>query len=146
MAGSYHVLDDIALADAAFEAEGASPTELCEAAGQAVMELMADPATVGASWSFRLERTAETLAELLFDWLSELVFLKDAHGVLFHHLHVAVSGQDGPQGWRLAATIVGAPVDSTSQVLRADIKAVTKHLYDVRNDARGWRARVVVDV
>ncbi len=147
MAGSYHVLDDIALADAAFEAEGASPTELCDAAGRAVMEMMADPTTVGTSWSFRVERTAETLADLLFDWLNELVFLKDAHGVLFHHLQVAVGGQDGPEGWHLAATIAGAPVDPSTQELRADIKAVTKHLYDVTRDARGgWRARVVVDV
>jgi SHS2 domain-containing protein len=146
MTGSYRILDHIALADTAFEAIGATPGELCEAAGRAVMELMADPATVGVTWEHRVDCSAETLGELLFNWLNELVYLKDAHGVLFHDIRVEVTGGEPSRNWRLRAVVSGAPVDQETQELRADIKAVTKHLFDVTRTESGWRARVVLDV
>lgn len=146
MTGSYRLLDQIALADTAFEAVGESPTELCEAAGCAVMELMANPATVGTAWTMTLECTAESLDELLFDWLNQLVFLKDAHGVVFHDAQVRVTGGTAPQAWRLHALVSGAPVDQATQELRADVKAVTKHLFEVTQVGSCWRARVVLDV
>lgn len=146
MTGSYRILDDIALADVGFEVVGETPDELCRAAGQAVIELMADPRTVGGSWERTIEVTAESLAELLFDWLNQLVYLKDACGVLFHELRVDVTTPEPDGLWRLRSTLWGAPVDPAILELRSDIKAVTKHLYMVSQEGAGWRARIVVDV
>ncbi len=146
MTGTYRLLDDIALADTAFDAEGDTPTELCDIAARALMELMADPATIGTTWTHTVECAAEDLGELLYDWLNQLVFLKDAHGVLFHDVRVRVTEGRAAPRWRLHADLSGAPVDPTSQELRADVKAVTKHLYRVMPSGTHWRARVVVDV
>ena len=66
MPASFHFLDDVALADLAFDAEGDSVQEMFEAASNAVMEAMADPKTVGATWERRVEHTGPDLAELLF--------------------------------------------------------------------------------
>ncbi|MCC2640997.1 MAG: uncharacterized protein K0S79_983 [Nitrospira sp.] len=50
MAGSFRFLDDIALADMAFEAEGHSIPALFDAATQAFIESLADPAGIAATW------------------------------------------------------------------------------------------------
>ena len=84
MASSFRFLEDIALADIAFEAEGDSPEDLFRGATQALIETMADPLTVSNSWTRHITKTDEELEALLFDWLSEMVYWKDAAGVVFH--------------------------------------------------------------
>lgn len=145
MASAFRFLDDVALADCAFEAAGDSPTELFQAAGQAVIETLADPATVGRTWHRVLDRQDHDLADLLFDYLSEIVYLKDAEGVVFAEA-MAELRQDNQGIWRLHARLTGAGVAPQEQELRADVKGVTKHLYDVRQDGTRWKATVVLDI
>ncbi|MBM4127428.1 MAG: archease [Nitrospira sp.] len=144
MAYSFHFLDDIALADLAFEAEGDSVEELFRAATQALLETLADPATVAATWERRVTNVEGNPADLLFEWLSNIVYWKDAAGVVFHDAELSVR-QEG-SSWNLAAVLRGASVDQTVQTLRSDVKGITKHLYDVRQEGTRWCARVVVDV
>ncbi len=144
MVHSFQFLDDIALADLAFEAEGDSVEELFCAATRALLESLADPATVAATWERRMEKVSEDPADLLFDWLSDVVYWKDAAGVVFHDAELSVR-QEG-SAWRLEAVLRGASVDQTMQTLRSDVKGITKHLYDVRQKGSRWYARVVVDV
>ena len=144
MPASFHFLDDVALADLAFDAEGDSIQELFEAASNAVMDAMADPRTVGATWERRVEHAGTDLAELLFDWLSDLVYWKDAAGVVFSRASISLSREGGQ--WTLGATLTGEPVNQATQVLRNDVKGVTKHLYRLHQDNGRWRVRVVLDV
>lgn len=146
MTGTYRILDNVALADTAFEAVGETPSDLFDTVGRAVMEIMANPDTIGTSWTTTVDGMAETLGELLFDWINQLVFLKDAHSVVFHHAEVVVFEQPMPPFWRLHAAVFGAPVNPAGQELRADVKAVTKHLYRVDRVGAVWRARIVLDV
>ncbi|MEW6247655.1 MAG: archease [Nitrospirota bacterium] len=144
MPSVFRFLEDVALADAAFEATGDSPSELFRAAAQAVIETLADPKTVAATWRRTITREDEDLASLLFDWLSEIVYVKDAQGVVFREAVPVVRQERGR--WRLDATLVGAPVDPATQELRADVKGVTKHLYELKQDGTRWTARVVLDI
>jgi SHS2 domain-containing protein len=146
MTASFSFLDDVALADAAFDAAGNSPSELLTAAAQAVIETMVDPETVSPAWAKDIRLEASDLAELLFEWLCALVYVKDEQGVVFRSATAAVS-QDGADGvWRLAGTVAGEPIDHARHELRADVKAVTKHLYRVQQDGNQWTARVVLDI
>lgn len=144
MAFSYRFLDDVALADLAFEATGESLQELFQGATEALMAAMADPETVGESWTQTVRREETDPAALLFDWLSDVVYYKDAAGVVFSKADVTVLPHG--DGWQLTAVLVGEPVTSPLQELRADVKGVTKHLYRVQREANHWTARVVVDV
>lgn len=146
MGGRFRFLEDVALADAAFEASGATPSELCAAASRALIETLADPDTVGSTWRRTVEREASSLADLLFDWLSDIVYYKDAAGVVFHEAEVAVEEEREGSRWRLRAVLVGEPIDPARHALRADVKAVTKHLYEVRGAGEEWAARVVLDI
>jgi SHS2 domain-containing protein len=144
MPASFHFLDDVALADLAFDAEGDSIEELFDAATNAVMEAMADPKTVGATWERRIEHVDGDPAGLLFDWLSDLVYWKDAAGVVFSRAIIALTQKESQ--WKLVATLIGEPVNRATQELRNDVKGVTKHLYRLHQEQGRWNVRVVLDV
>lgn len=146
MAAHYTILEDVALADAAFEAWGDTPSELFAASAEAVIETMVDRATVGTVWTREVVLGGSDPAALLFDWLSELVYLKDAEGVVFHDVRVDVRHERSDPVWRLRATLIGEAIDPTKHELRADVKAITKHLYAVGQRDGRWTARVVMDI
>lgn len=144
MVYSFRFLDDVAVADIAFEAEGDSLEEVFRGATGALLETLADPATVGTVWERQFAKTDENPADLLFDWLSDIVYWKDAAGVVFHEASLTLAHDKNC--WVLHARLVGAPVDRETQDLRNDVKGVTKHLYSVTQDGTQWKARVVLDV
>ena len=144
MSSSFRFLEDIALADIAFEAEGDSIEALFQGATRALIEIMADPQTILPSWTHRTVKMDAALDDLLVEWLSEIVYWKDAAGVVFREAPLMLTRDDGP--WKLEATLIGAPVDHATQTLRNDVKGITRHLYSVRQEGGLWKARVVVDV
>lgn len=146
MGKAYRFLDEIALGDLAFEATGESVSELFAAAALALLEVMADPLTVGTNWTQNYRRSESEIDDLFFEWLNAIVYLKDAEGVVFHDAHAAVRLDSENSLWHLDAALIGDHVDGTRQELRTDIKAVTKHLFAVRPNDDGWHARVVLDV
>lgn len=145
MSHAFHFLDDVATADLAFDASGGSLQELFQAATCAVIEALADPTTVGSTWRQTIERTDEDPSELLFDWLSELVYWKDAAGVVFSRSELTLTRHDHGC-WGLTGLLYGEPVNGSTQALRADVKGVTKHLYRLGQEGGQWAVRVVLDV
>ena len=146
MGKAHRFLDEIALGDIAFEATGDSASELFAAAASAVIEVMADPLTVEPNWTKDCLLSESEIEDLFFEWLTGIVFIKDSEGVVFHNVRVTVSHDSENNLWHLDATLTGDGVDATRQDLRTDVKAVTKHLFEIRPDESGWYARVVLDV
>jgi SHS2 domain-containing protein len=145
MSYTFHFLDDIATADLAFDADGDSLQDLFQGATNALIEALADPETVGSTWQHTIEREDEDPAALLFDWLSDLVYWKDAAGVVFSNAQVTLIHR--PDGfWNLNGVLSGEPVNGSTQALRADVKGVTKHLYRLYQEGGRWIVRVVLDV
>ncbi|MCI1278700.1 MAG: archease [Nitrospira sp.] len=146
MPGSFRFLDDIALADMAFDAEGESLPSLLDAATQALIESLADPSTIADTWHHSVDMEEPDFETLLFEWLGRLVYLKDAHSVVFHQARLSLHQKAAPAAWCLHAELTGAPVNPATQDLRSDVKGVTKHLYAVSQEGKHWKARVVLDV
>ena len=150
MAGSFRFLEDVAPADVAFEATGDSPDAVFDSAARAVLESLADPATVAGRDVCRVELRAADLPGLLFDWLSRIVFLKDARGLVFHEAAAAVRPAGNGAGWLLEGRLTGEAIDPARHELRGDVKAITKHLFELRQDRTAdgtrWVARVVMDL
>ena len=144
MAWMFRFLEDIAMADIAFETEGESVEEVYQGATQALLESMANPATVSGSWERAIERSDMDPSTLLFDWLSEVVYWKDAAGVVFREAPLTLTLEGDV--WLLRARLIGAPVDQQKQELHADVKGVTKHLYELTQTDGCWKVRVVLDV
>jgi len=132
------------MADTAFEAEGESVEEVFRGATQALLESMANPVTVSGGWERAIERTDVDPSTLLFDWLSEVVYWKDAAGVVFREAPLTLTREGDV--WLLRAGLIGAPVDQQTQELHADVKGVTKHRYELKQTGGCWKVNVVLDV
>ena len=141
--GAYRFLEDVAIADVAFEAWGADLAELLAAAGEATFAVMVDLAAVPAELSHRVRLEADDPEALLFAWLEELIYRKDVESAVFSRFAVTVT--EGPP-LTLEATCTGAPIRRDGMPMRADVKAVTYHLFAVDRGGDGWRVRVVLDI
>ncbi len=138
----FRFLPDVALADIAFEAESDTADGLFESCAQAITDIMVDPATLRKSASRTLALKSEDVDRLLYDFLTELIVIKDVDSLLFKQAEVKV-GQDGKS---LHARLEGEAIDRDRHALRNDVKAVTMHMFGVRHEAQTWRATVVLDI
>lgn len=141
----YRFREDVAPADAAFEAWGATLEELFAAAADATTNTMAGNLEAIEDRQRRTIRLEAQHADLLLlRLLEELVFLKDAEGLL---LRVPVlSIRRGGDSLVLEAEARGEPLDPLRHRLQADVKAVTLHRLRVERTAGGWEASVVLDI
>jgi SHS2 domain-containing protein len=139
----FRFLENVAIADAAYEAWGDTIEELFSEAARAMMEIVVDTETVGTEEErvFKLER--EDVETLLYAFLSEIIFLKDTEDMLFSDFKVHIEG-DHP--FLLTARLYGEPLHRETHSLRSDIKAVTYYLFSVKQERGGWRATVVIDI
>ncbi len=140
--GRYEVLETVAIADCALEVEGSDVVDLFATAARALAELMVDPVTIARTLERQVTLEAPSVDLLFFDWLSELIALKDSDGAAFPDVEVEI---ECGTPWRLRARLVGGPLQGGPAALRSDPKAVTFHLFRVEPWAGGWRARVVID-
>jgi SHS2 domain-containing protein len=141
----YKFLDDIATADVAFEAWGATREELFAASASALLRTMAhDPEAVERREEIEVTVEDGELDMLLFSFLQELVFLKDARQLLLHPEMVRIAEKDGR--FRLESVLLGERIDRQRHPLVVDVKAVTLHRLRVAFEAGIWRCVVVLDV
>ena len=141
--GRWCFVEDVALADSAVDLEGRDLDDLFETAALALAELMVDPATVPVALDRTVEIEAAELDLLLFDFISELIFLKDRDRQVFPRCRVRVGGE-GP--FHLRAELGGGAIDPERTALRADPKAVTFHQFALERVETGWHARLVIDI
>ena len=141
----YRYLDDIATADAAFEVWGETLETLFRAAADALLGIMIDaPESVLPACSEQLALKDEELDLLLFTFLQELVFLKDARQLLLRVPEMMISESEGV--WQLTATARGERIDAGRHRLGVDVKAITLHHFTLHRHDDRWLATVVVDI
>ncbi|HXY56849.1 MAG TPA: archease [Nitrososphaerales archaeon] len=138
----FKFLPDVALADVAFEAESDSVNGLFETCGLAITDIMVDPESLQITVERKIELASESLDRLLYDFMTELIVMKDVDSLLFGRFRVDVS--EG--GTSLRAVVAGEPIDRERHRLRNDVKAVTMHLFGVKHEARTWKTTVVLDI
>jgi SHS2 domain-containing protein len=141
----YHYLEEIGTADIAFEATGRDLPELFSAAADATMNVMIDNLDAIESRETRhIELSNDKLDMLLFDFLQELIYFKDAERLLLRVRDVRVDEKKGK--YFLKAEAVGEPLDAARHHQRADVKAVTLHDFSVEKKNGCWKARVILDI
>lgn len=138
----FRYLPDVALADIAFEATSESLDGLFKSSAEALTDIMVDPKTLEAKATRRLRLESDDTDRLLYDFLTELIVIKDVESLLFKTIGVTVA----PGGRALSATLKGEPIDRLRHALRNDVKAVTMHMFGVKHQGRAWRATVVLDI
>ena len=141
----YVFLEDVAVADIAFKAWGEDLQETFISAADAVMGAMIeDPDAIQPRERRSIRLANDALDMLLFDFLQELVYYKDAESILLRVQEVQVT--QGDELSTLRATAAGEKLDPTRHQQRADVKAVTLHRFSLERTPRGWEAMVVLDI
>jgi len=140
----YKYLEEIAIADVAFEATGKSLEEMFIGAAEALLAVMIKPEEVKPEVEHTVELEEESVERLLYDWLSELIYLKDADGLLFSRFDLAI--HENHKGYAVKGKLYGEKINRKKHPLLTDVKAVTMHMFEVKKVDDGWRATVVLDV
>lgn len=141
----YCFLEHIATADVAFEAWGETREELFISAAAALLRTMVEePEAVEQREELTIRLEHEELDLLLFTFLHELVFFKDARRLLLHVASVAIQEQEGI--FRLTAVARGEQIAPLRHQLLVDVKAITLHKFRVVFEDQRWKATVVMDI
>jgi len=141
----YEYLDDIALSDVAFHAWGDSREELFAAAADATLNVMVeDLSSVADRVRYPIELKDASNEMLLFDFLQELIFVKDAEQLLLRVPHVKILEYEGV--YHLTAEATGEKLNPLRHELIVDVKAVTLHRFNVKQTPEGWEATVILDI
>jgi SHS2 domain-containing protein len=141
----YRYVEDIAIADAAFEAWGDSLEALFLAAADATMNVMvADLSSIAPREQRTMELEADAIDLLLFQFLQEFIYFKDAEELLLRATAVGIHPQAG--GFTLRGAACGERIDREKHELLVDVKAVTLHRFRVEQGSHGWRSFVILDI
>jgi SHS2 domain-containing protein len=128
-------------ADIGVRATGATLAELFVNAARAMYAALGELHKSNDRQERKIELQAESLEDLLHDWLTELLFEVEANHTLFDEMKVEVVPG------RLTATVRGGKIDFDRSLTNEEIKAVTYHHLRVeRLPDNAWQATVILDV
>jgi SHS2 domain-containing protein len=130
-------------ADAEFVAYGRTVDETFVNAALAMAGLMADPKTVSPAVEKDVELSGDALDMLLYDWLSELLYIVDVDRLVFGGFDARVTGEPG--AYRLKAKARGESMDRHPEVFLG-IKAVTLHDLRFEKINNIYEAQVLLDI
>jgi protein archease len=128
-------------ADFGLELCGDDARGLFYEAGTALFDLITPPAAPGRCVRRRIEVSGQDWADLMVNWLRELLYLWNGESQLVRGIEVTAVEET-----RLAAVLSCEPYDPDRHEIRNEIKAVTYHQIEAGPSEDGWRARVIFDI
>ena len=131
-------------ADLGIKIYGRTRLELFKNAGRAVFETMLIlriRKKAGKTMKYQLSLNSESFAELLVDWLREILYYFSVKKVLPRRYRITFQGNQKLKAW-----IEGVRYKTEDFRIRMEIKNVTYHNLKIRKNARGYTATVIFDV
>ncbi|MBU1201957.1 MAG: archease [Nanoarchaeota archaeon] len=135
----FEYLEDVATADIAFRARGKNLNELFENCALATTDTMVDTKTVKPKVTKTITLEHNDLEQLLFLFLSEITYFKDAELLFFSKFKVNIDGN------KLKAKMYGEKFNN-KVIFRNDVKAITMHMLKVEKKKENYYATVVLDI
>lgn len=139
----FKYLEDVATADVAFEATGKAVEDVFESCAQAIFETQANVDKITGDVKKTIDLEDSDIKQLLYDFLSELVYINDTESLIFREARVVIKHNGD---YKLTATLIGDKIDYDRHELGNDIKAVTMHMFELKEEKDIWRAHVIVDI
>lgn len=130
-------------ADVGYKAYGKTLEESFENAALAMFEVITDTSKIEPEIERKIEVESEDECALLYDWLSEFLVLLDVDYLIFSKFEVKIEKKE--EGFSLKGTAWGEEFNPEIHESRAEVKAVTYHLMDVKQDNRVI-VQVILDI
>ncbi len=115
--------------------------ELFRNAGEAFFDIITDVQRVRESTERIIRIEGPNLEDLMVRWLGELLYVHDVDGLLFRSFWI-----DELRDGLLKARARGEAFDERRHVMKTEIKAVTYHKIQVKEEKEGWSARIIFDL
>ncbi len=130
-------------ADIGIRAYGRSLNESFQNVALAMFEVMTDTEHINSVVKRTISLESEDQSALLYDWLSELIFIHDYEDLVFRDFKVEITRKD--QGtYTLHAEMGGEEFKQSIHEVRDEVKAVTFHLMEIKNE-NGFMVQVILD-
>jgi len=128
-------------ADFGLEIFGTDAGDLFIQAAKALTDLLTDPKTLQGRDQRTLAVTGDDWADLMVNWLRELLYLWNGEEQLVREVAIETLEQK-----RLVARVTTDAYNPDTHPIRNEIKAVTYHQIEAGPHKDGWRARVIFDI
>ena len=119
-------------ADVGIQAYGETICEAFENAALGMFNIITDPSKVGTGQDFEVTIEGDDLKALLHEWLDQLLILSQVNNMLFSSFKVDLRPIDHRIG--LTGLAMGEPADPSKHVYKTEIKAVTHHMLEVKEN------------
>ncbi len=128
-------------ADIGFRARGGTLAELFANSALALESIAVEMDDVRETREYALAASGAEYESLLVNWLNEVLYHLDGERVVFGRFEF---DELGPQ--RVTARGWGETRDPERHAPKLVVKGVTYHQLEVRRQAGGWFARVILDI
>lgn len=136
----FKFLENLATADVAFEAYGKTLEEAFSNAALAVFEVQTDTEKIKPSISIDVEIVSENRESLLFDWLSELLYLRDTKAMFFSKFEIKI---EKDKNFKLVGKVYGETIEEHEK--RTEVKGVSYQMMKIEEGPE-FKVRVILDV
>ncbi len=135
-------------ADVGYRAYGNSLANAFENAAIAMFEVITDTSTVKPLIKKQIRLEAEDECAILYDWLSELLFVHDTEYLVFSKFDIKIDSKlDGDiERYILDASAFGEEFDPSKHERRSEVKAVTFHMMDIKIENLNIILQVILDI
>jgi len=130
-------------ADVGFRAYGKTLDEAFGNAALAMFEVMTDTSKIMPKIEKEIKIKSEDEYALLYDWLSEFLVILDSEYLVFSKFKVEIEKKEND--YFLYALACGEEFNPSIHESRAEVKAVTFHLMEIRAN-NGFVAQVILDI
>ncbi len=137
----FTIIDDGAFADFEFEARGKRIEDLFVNCARALFTALTDLDSIRPILSIEFTVEGTTNEDLLFAFLSELIFIKDTRKVFLGEFLLKFETDN-----RLYCLCRGESIDRERHVIKTDVKAATYHKLKISKSGDLYVTRVILDL
>ena len=132
------------MADMGVIAEGETLEEVFRESARALTNLMVDIDTVEKKIERKITVKSEDLYSLLYDFLTELLIIRDSEGIVFSDFHIKIYRED--DGYRLECIAYGEELDREKHNPKEEVKAITYHKMEIEERDGKYTIKYIVDI
>jgi len=123
-----------------FEVYGKTLNELFTNAAIATFNVMVKRSSITSKIKKEISLENKDPEKLLFEFIEELIYLKDAEYLVFKTFKVKIKNNS------LKAVIEGEKINPKKHKLLLDVKAITLHKYRLSKTKTGYQATILLDI
>jgi len=138
----FRIIEEIVSGDFVFQAWGNTLEELFAACAEACFSAMTDPAGVEPREDYPVKIRAENLEDLLYDFLAELIYLKDTEKIFLSKFDIEIDVDK----ISLNSVAWGETIDYNKHEIKTDVKAVTYHDLKIIKARDRYEAKIILDL